>query len=770
MVLWPIFFKKTARLRQAAFVGLRVALLGVCTLLPAVGGEGQCLPEVKRFQGYSFLNPLLIDPALPGAAYVLDFETLYNRYGRQDRLQTDENIAEWRARFCDIPLEEDVRSVIYGEDTVFLEDMRLSATLPNVPLNPDLRQNTFARYLVRHKCVETIDYLIFAKECEKYATSSVDPWETKQDPNRVLSMDRLIDQGLKIFLRTKSDYIRLRYAYQIIRLAHYSRQYERTLELFDYLMPKIDHDPSKIEFWILGHKAGALLKLGQPVEASYLYARVFLNSPGKRESAFRSFHIRSDEEWKQCMLLCQDDQERATLYAMRAYMRDSKALEEMEAIYQLDPASPYLEVLLAREIRRLERHLLGLEFNDKRDKNKRYFGLPSAEAREELVRLQAFVRNVNAQGQTPNQALWVLGQGYLEFLAGDTYAARKSFLQAKDITDDPVLDEQIEALNLANQISAFQFPSEEVDELAAEAKLDNPLFSRYPSFPDFLEDKMSWLYEKFKRPGKAFLVRHDMAQLKANPKPELLDDLQQLATQTDFTRYERDLLRKTKGADLQNDLIDLKATQFFNEGNIAAALETYKQMDRANWDAYGLYSPFVERFVECVNCRPRDTSGIINKGQLFEKLLDLEYQALANREQGGRYFYQLGLAYYNMSYFGHAWRIRDYFRSGSSLKRVKSDRDPDLVPDPRFPFGNREYFDCSKALEYFELARRTSPDPELSAKAVFMAARCEQNAYFAKRAPRTYQYFDVLNRYYFNTRFYKIIVQECKYFQTYAAK
>jgi hypothetical protein len=377
---------------------------------------------------------------------------------------------------------------------------------------------------------------------------------------------------------------------------------------------------------------------------------------------------------------------------------------------------------------------------------------------------------VNAQGQTPNQALWVLGQGYLEFLAGDTYAARKSFLQAKDITDDPVLDEQIEALNLANQISAFQFPSEEVDELAAEAKLDNPLFSRYPSFPDFLEDKMSWLYEKFKRPGKAFLVRHDMAQLKANPKPELLDDLQQLATQTDLTRYERDLLRKTKGADLQNDLIDLKATQFFNEGNIAAALETYKQMDRTNWDAYGLYSPFVERFVECVHCRPRDTSGIINKGQLFEKLLDLEYQALANREQGGRYFYQLGLAYYNMSYFGHAWRIRDYFRSGSSLKRAKSARDPDLVPDPRFPFGNREYFDCSKALEYFELARRTSPDPELSAKAVFMAARCEQNAYFAKRAPRTYQYFDVLNRYYFNTRFYRIIVQECKYFQTYAAK
>ena len=770
MVLWPDFFKKPVSLGKAATTALRISLLGACTLLPATVGEGQCLPEARRFQGYSFLNPLLIAPTLPGAPYVLDFETLYRKYGRQDRIQTDENTAEWRARFCDIPVEEDVHSVVYGFSTQDLQEMSLSARISNVPLDPLLRQNTFARYLVRHKCLETIDYLIFAKDCEPFVTRGGDPWETKQDPNRVLAMDRLIDQGLKTFLNTRSDYIRLRYAYQIIRLAHYSRQYERTLELFDYLMPKIDHDPSKIEFWILGHKAGALLALGKPVEASYLYARVFLNSPGKRESAFRSFHIRSDEEWKQCMLLCQDDQERATLYAMRAYMRDSKALEEMEAIYQLDPASPYLEVLLAREIRRLERHLLGLEFNDNRDKNKRYFGLPGAEARQELIHLQAFVRDVNARGETPNQALWALGQGYLELLAGDTYAARKSFLQAKEITNDPILGEQLEALDLANQILAFQFPSAEVEESAAEAKLDNPLFLRYPSFPDFLDDKMSWLYDKFKRPGKAFLVRYDMSQLKANPKPELLDDLQQLAAQTDFTRYERDLLRKTKGINLQNDLIDLKATQFFNEGNIAAALETYKQMDRTNWDTYGLYSPFVERFTECVHCRPRDTSGIINKGQLFEKLLDLEYRALANREQGGRYFYQLGLAYYNMSYFGHAWRVRDYFRSGSSLKRAKSGNDPDLVSDPRFPFGNREYFDCSKALEYFELARRTSPDPELSAKAVFMAARCEQNAYFTKRAPRTYQYFDVLNRYYFNTRFYRIIVQECKYFKTYAAK
>lgn len=734
-----------------------------------INGE-QCLPATNAFKGYSFMHPLIINPNLPGAPYLLDFEALYNRYGKQSREQADENVAEWKQRYCDIPEEEDIRSVIYGYSIDDLIEIRLAITLKSNTLDSYLRQNTFVRYLVRHKCLETVEYLLFAKDCEPYATRVEDPWNKSSDPYRQEAMNRLIDTGVKAFMNTQSHYIRLRYAYQIIRLAHYSKQYERTLELFDYLMPKIDHDPSKIEFWILGHKAGALRALNQRVEAAYLYARVFLNCPGKRESAYRSFSIQTDEEWKQCMLLCQDDQERATLFAMRAYMRDSKAVEEMEAIYQLDPSSPYLEVLLAREIRKLERQLLGVEFNDHREKNKRYHGIPTPEARAEVIRLQTLTRQIRSEGLAPNAAFWAIGQGYLELLAGDAYAARQSFEQAKENTTDPLLLEQIDALILANQIASFQFISPELEELAAETKLDNPLYKRYPSFPDYLNDKMTWLYYKHKRPGKAFLVQHSIDELKVNPQSDILDDLFALAEQSDYTRYERDLLRQTRTSSLRSDLIDLRATTYFNEGNLAAALEEYKKMDRLEWDNYGLFNPFIERFVECVHCKPRDTSTLLNKGALFEKLLDLEYQALANRETGARFFYQLGLAHYNMSYFGYAWKTRDYFRSGSSLKRPKSPKNPDIVTDPRFPIGNREYFDCSKALEYFELARRTSTDPELAAKAVFMAARCEQNAYFTGRAPRTRQYFDILNKSYFNTRFYKIIVQECKYLKAYAAK
>lgn len=745
-------------------------LLTTLLLQPlSIAGES-CIPVIPPFQGYSFLHPLIINPHLPGVPYFFDFESLYQRYGQQNLNQRDENVSEWRQRYCDIPDEEDVRDLVYGFSMADFIDMRLAITLKRNQFDAFIKENSFARYLVRYRCLETVEYFIFAKECEPFVVSTEDPWNSSQKDYRRADMDRLIESGLKAFMKTQSHYIRLRYAYQLIRLAHYSGQYERTLELFDYLMPKVDHDPSMIEYWILGHKAGALSAMNQRVEAAYLYAKVFLHCPGKRESAFRSFHIKSDEEWKQCLLLCEDDQERTTLYTMRAYMRDSKAVEEMEAIYQLDPESPYLQVLLARELKKLERQLLGTTFNDQQASNRRYHGIPSNEVFYEVVRLQQLVKRIQSEGIAPNKPLWMFGLGYLQLLAGDSYAARQSFEETKQLTESDILAEQTEALLLVNEIAGWQSVSQDIEDAAADVKLDNPLYKRYPSLPDFLSDKMAWLYTQNNLPGKAFLVTHSLQELKTNPSLPVLEDLIGLAAQDNLNRFERDLLRQSNSAHLKSDLLDIRATQFFNEGNVAAAFEEYKKIDRSEWDNYGLFSPFVERFVECVHCKPRDTSALINKGQFFEKLLDLEYRAIADRENSGPYWYQLGLAYYNTSYFGYAWKIRDYFRSGSSLKHSANLKTPNLVTHPRYPLGNVEYFDCTRAMECFELARKTTKDPELAAKAVFMAARCEQNEAFSHHTRNPRQYFEVLNRSYFNTRFYKIMVQECKYLKAYAAK
>ena len=44
-----------------------------------------------------------------------------------------------------------------------------------------------------------------------------------------------------------------------------------------------------------------------------------------------------------------------------------------------------------------------------------------------------------------------------------------------------------------------------------------------------------------------------------------------------------------------------------------------------------------------------------------------------------------------------------------------------------------ESHDCTKAMEYFEIARLTTKDIELAAKASFMAARCQQRMYYTSK-------------------------------------
>ena len=744
-------------------------LLGLALLLlwpHNLGGD--CGPNLHPFKGYSFLRSSIIKGNAAGAPYILGFDVLYERFGKQQTTMMQDNLDEWHTRYCARAEKTDIYAVVYDWPKSDLEEVINAITVKNYGLSPYLRQNTFANYLYRNGCTETLRYLQYAKDCEPHVTST-DPW--KETPSNTAILNSLIVRGRDEFMACNSHYIRLRYAYQIIRLAHYSKQYNRTVELYDWLMPKVDNDPSLIEYWILGHRAGALQALGRYAEAAYNYAQVFLHCPSKRESALQSFRIRSDEEWKQAYVLCRSNQERASLYAMRAYNDRSRALEEMEAIYVLDPKIEYLDVLLVRELRRLEKQLLGLEFNTKREQNRRYYKIPQPGIDDYLIQVQNFVQKINLEKKISNPELWAIAGAYLELVSGDFYAAQKSFARIEDQITDESLQEQLEIFKLAAQIGAYQQVSDDMEDEVALLMRSNDYFQRFPAkFLPFTRDKMGWLYRRYGMPGKAFLSHYPFRDLRINPQEIELNDLQAMLQQTRLNRMERNLLKQGDTLLTINDLHMLKATVLLDQYQMVPALEELKKIDRNVWSDYGVWAPFVERFHDCVNCPIRDTVTFLNRGEIIERMLDLEYRALANRLEGGGYFYQMGLAYYNMSYFGSAWPVMDNFRSGSSLKRRKSAKDPNVVIDERFSLGNREHFDCSQAMSYFGMARQFTNNRELAAQATFMAARCEQNNFYWKGGTRTYENFAILKRDYANTQFYARIVAECKYFQFYASR
>jgi len=741
-------------------------------LLPSKISKG-CGPSDFSFKGYSFLLPELTAEDGPYAPYFLKFDQLYENYQQESEVQVDENLAEWQEIFCQLAKVKDIQELIYNTSVEDLETVKTAIKSKNYPLPARLNRNSFARHLERNECNETIDYLIFAKTCEPHVTYQ-GGWDVpKRD---IITMKNLIASGRRMFRKTKSNYIKLRYAYQLIRLAHYVQEYELVLELYDSLLPKTDTKKSILFDWILGHKAGALYHLGEKVEAAYLYALIFQNSKSKRASAYQSFKIQTDEQWKACLLLCQSNQERATLYALRANTEESKAAEEMAEIYQLDPLNPNLELLLVKEMRKLEKDFLGIDFNDKKRDNKRFHKIPRQEANTYLVGLEKFIIQCVKENKVANKELWQLAQGYIEYLSGDLYAANTTFTELSKTIKKPRLKEQLDIFKLAHQITDYDgIDAEEEDEIVEVIK-DNPIYKTQADFQDFINDKFAHEYKKAGTPGKAFRCHFNIQDLKPHPQEDIIEDLLELCQKEEKTKFERALITNPDGNSIENDLLDMKGTLLLLEGKPEAALEVLKRIPRNEWDKYQ-FNPFVDHITDCIECPLEDTI-VYNKVTLIERIFELEYKAKSDFEKGPIYYYLLGLAHYNMTYFGNSWKAMDFFRSGGNWEYRKLG----IFKHWFFPYGNQENHDCTKALEYFEKARVLTKNRELAARASFMAAKCEQNAYFTSKdcaytgyrneiptPPTEYRkYFGLLKAEYADTEFYQQAIEECKFFKAYA--
>ncbi len=748
-----------------------VVLPGLLLGAAALRGNS-CISVDRSFRGYSFLDGNAINYRIPSAPVFLSLEPVRKAYGNRYQAQVNENVQEWRDRICKRATTQDIYDLVYTSPLAEIEYLYTAAAGSGRSLDSYRGANSFARYLVRNKCTETIEYLAYAKRCEPHVVAPEDPWvKTIRD---TMAMKILINQARSRFLDIKSDYIRLRYAYQMIRLAHYAKNHSLVLELYDYLMPKIDHDPSIVEFWIKGHVAGAMMALGRNVEASYLYAQVFDRSRGKAEAAYRSFRIRTDEEWEQALLLCQSDRERAALYVLRASAQESRAVEEMEKIYALDPGNPNLEVLLMREIQKLEKDFLGLSFNDNRSHNKRFHNLPRPEAGRYLQRLLQFTISVANEKLVPRPDLWRICEGYLELLSGDYYEAERTFRNLGNSVKNDTLRAQLNVFRLALRIASWDSPSPEIEQEVYDIRRRNRYYEAFEDFTDYLNDKMTQLYRQSNQPGKAFLVQRPLRDLKPNPQLAVIEDLMALCAKPNRTRVERLMVEKNDSTTILYDLVNIKATMLMADGRLEAALEAWKLMPPEQVDTFGRFNPFPQRFRECVHCPMPDAGSSFNKRQLVERLLEMEYRANAGVPGADTLYYELGLAWYNMSWFGHAWRVTDFYRSGTSMALQKRLRTKDFVFSHfYFPFGNRENMDCSKALYYFEKARALTTNPEYAAMAAFMAAKCERNLQDVAGVPaaeRSRQYFELLRTRYKGTEFYGRMVRECKYFAAYTTR
>lgn len=699
-----------------------------------------------------FLKERLYEP------FFLTYEEKFYKGGESLRkAETEDNLDEWYGYFKKKVSREDLRSLIYEAS---LEDAALFRT--DLENGTDMRQdpwkkNTAVQRVYARKDKAFAAYLDYAKRCASFAYTG-DEWTTP--PVDEKAMSDLIGEGKKKYGEVKDPMLKIRYAFQAVRMARYKGDLEQCVHLYDELIgDKKFKATSMMKYWALSQKAGALKGLGKEGEAVYLHSLVFDNCPSRRLTALRSHWYSVEESFNDAMSRCRNNHEKATLLFLNALESTEGALARMKEIFALDPSSPMLDVLMAREIKAGEYKNTAYYYADQ----------PEGDIKDSLIQ---FAADAAANSNVQRPYFWYFAAAYISYMKNDIAGARKYLdLSVKKNPSDAMFRDEARVIGSLVKI--------------AEAPKITASFEE-----DILKD-MQWL-----KSNKDYLrSEYALTQLKHSLRKKYLEDAggeetvkATLCYPGNLSDYRLDdnsqqvvenlisFIERPAKSDIEkflmeessfelNSLYELLGTILLNKHRLKQAIECF---NKTNLETTLPADPFLIHINDCHDCDfEADKKIVYTKRSLAEKLL--HYEELARKETStekkAKYKFLLANAYYNMTYFGNSWMAVDYNRNHGGIDQNQSES----------RYGDNgwytfDFYDCSRAEKLYTEARKLTRNREFAAQCCFMAAKCGQNASYAGLEGDSEKYFEMLERQYSGTEYYQQVIEECGYFRDYLAK
>ncbi len=732
-------------------------------------------PEKKNFSLYSEM--LLINN---------------NAYAYQFSLNAEnQNINEWMAYFKNQVKAEDIGKLVYEFNLDEIKNI-LAYTKNESKLN--IPENSLISYCKANQETAFLDYLYYAKKCEKIATKG-EEWDPVSADTPITE---LYNEGETLYKSSSIEFIKLRYAYQLIRIARYAKEYQKALNYHDNLALPLAHVTSEIQFRILEQKAGILSKMDKKAEANILLALIFDRCPTLRYSAFHGIEFLTESDWNQTMEKAQTNREKTTLHFIRAIKPNSIALEEMLKIYLLNPSSDQLELLLIREINRLEYDLLKTDLNTNLLFYEDYRGFPQKEVLEQLKKIREFVMTVLIDKKASSLDFWRLNLAYLDYLSNFKQEAKTSFNQLAANSKNAHIKFQAEVLNFVTELSelkkadrdsenlVFQKLQKLKEEYTTDPYNKSAEQKRYEQLLDYVSTVFHNLYDPKADLAKYYLSDRSFTVLKAKVNPpsiEIWDAAINLFNQKEKNDFEKYLLSKlnpdteygydsnlnASEASQKAFLYRAKGMFLLQQNKVKEALEAFKQVPNPG-KYLAIYfdgekpevNPFQVEGVYCDICTDEVfQAGKFTQLSLTEALLQL--QSKADQSQKAdliKYNLMLGNFYFNLSYYGNCWNAIDHYKSDSGMDYISW-----------IGAKNDEFRDLSIAISHYNkvitLAIKQK-DRESAAKAYFMLAVCEEKQSNITGNPFTA--FQKLKTDFKNTAYYTYILDECLYFNDFVNK
>jgi hypothetical protein len=669
----------------------------------------------------------------------------YDGYDESAEIFRAVNKTEWASFFDNKPGDAALNYWLYEASLAQIDQMIFDIKGKAANLEELSKTHSLKNTVPAAKATSFLYYMGFAKRNEAFvASNATDAWDPKPAPAPAGDLAKQITGGLSFYSKATDPFLKERYAFQLERLYFFNKEYDKTISFFNE-NEKVFVSGNSMKWRALGYKAAALYRQKKYAESNYIYAMIYDQYEPLKKSAYLSFHPLEKTEWDQCLAMTKNTHEKEVLWQLNGLYRNDVAA--MKEILKLNPSSELTDLLVVRAVN-IEEWNMGYGNDDKKT-----YAINKS--------LLTFMNEASSNTKSSNPIVWHLSAAYLNYMQGDYAMADQQLKRAEKYkTTNAMNTSEYHLISAYGTLKRASLVNEKLEaELLPDLKM---LFSK----------EMQTL-ENFRSSNAKTWTRKILADLYAkkgeHEKAELIwpgGDASQFTTtdnikkmiayyeKPDHSAFEKLFLEH---ASLQKEnYMELLGIRYAQQDKLEDALIALK----ASGDKTELYgNPFTIHIKDCHDCDHEAVQKTkYTKTSFIEKLIEMKRTAKEKPAEAAQNYLLVANGFYNMTYFGNARLFYDNYVDNA-------------IYNYEHAFLPEENNDL--ALKYYLLALQSSTDKEVKAKCTFMAAKCEQNAFFTNK-PSNYKgdfksgvYFASLKKEYSSTKYYSEIIKECGYFKTY---
>lgn len=748
---------------------MRKKLLLVAVMLTALWGKSfACGWDEGDWYYYNLFNQEIMSDER-----YRPFLLIYgSRYYTNDTLRNG-NIEEWR-QYLGLSYDE-TKYLVFNASRSDLQNLSKGKRAVDENLS-----FASADFMKNHK--QALLYLAYAKYLEPYmriipGEDTDFYWDLPEYEHNAgdLDYEKVKTVLTKSWNAESDNELKLRYGYQLVRLAHYTRRFQEAVQLFEQYVEPLKMR-TEMYYYALAQKAGALRGMGETQRANRDFIRVFANSYDLKTMAYTSLTMGWDNEinFADFVAGAADNNERNDIFFMMGYSDFNNPVNEIEKIVVTDPNAIQAKVLMVRAINMLERRMLlsYVPWGEGDDRSRYpYLGQDDTEGRaffNQALRVSDMQRD-----KASDKNFWNLASSYLHFLNKDFELANNCLGNVKS-TD---ADYMAMVKNLTAYIDICRQPK-------IDANTERYLFDNYAKMikgeenyslnmadNSFIGVVLSNRYGLQGEKAKSFLTLRHVKAIEDNPDESLLDDIQSFLNKKKKTQLEEYIAATSTAemANINNYLAYVKGVLRLTEGDFKTAKGLFEKQTRLKMSRRLFGHNIVVYYSGDEKDIMRDDyiadfpfiRDNMTEVEVADALMQLD--KIGKKEKGdesAKANYLIANFFYNVSRTGY---YRQYLRfdNNNGFSYWKYGPDANVY---------KNTLDLSSA--YLEKAKKSAEDRELKAHIVYAQAKNAQQV-MEDHVDTWYQQMVIphaqLNEFdqYAGTSYHQAVLSNCLYYRDY---